>query len=387
MKHRFETFGGIIASDDPPFLAFVDRQYMRELGAGESPLWDGADQGVGRLSAPTEVHLAATNACPVKCDHCYMDGGSAAAGEMDQATFERGLQVLADMGVFHVALGGGEALMRKDIFALAQRARQLGLVPNLTVSGYLMTPALAERMTVFGQVNVSVDGAGPMAGVFRAPERFAEADAAIDLLVGAGVPTGINCVIGRRNAPGIADLFAYAKQKGVNEIEFLRLKPVGRGASVYAAERTTYEQNVALTPLLAELSEETGICAKVDCSFVPMMCHHEPPLEVLEATATYGCEAANVLLGIRSDGSVAGCSFLPTQDLSLFDLPDQWDSHPSFEQLRTWTDHAPEPCRSCRYLELCKGGCHAVAAFVSGDLMAPDPDCPRVVDYARQEGP
>ncbi|RLB55448.1 MAG: hypothetical protein DRI90_19445, partial [Deltaproteobacteria bacterium] len=90
MKHRFETFGGIIASDDPPFLAFVDRQYMRELGVGESPLWDGADQGVGRLSAPTEVHLAATNACPVKCDHCYMDGGSAAAGEMDQATFERG---------------------------------------------------------------------------------------------------------------------------------------------------------------------------------------------------------------------------------------------------------------------------------------------------------
>ncbi len=386
MKHRFETFGGIIASEDPPFLAFVDRQYMRELGLGESPLWGGSNEGIGLLSAPTEVHLAATSACPVRCDHCYMDGGERVDGEMDVATFERGLKVLADMGVFHVALGGGEALTRKEIFTLAERARELGLVPNLTISGSLLTPSLAERMSVFGQVNVSVDGVGAHRGVFREAERCAEADAAIEMLVAAGVPTGINCVVGRRNFAGIADLFDYGKDKGVNEIEFLRFKPVGRGASVYAAERTTYEQNVAITPLLAELSEQTGLCAKIDCSFVPMMCHHEPPLEVLEATATYGCEAGNVLLGVRSDGSVAGCSFLPSQGLSLFELRDRWETDPSFQQLRTWTQHAPEPCRSCGYLELCKGGCHAVAAFVTGDLSSPDPDCPRVVDHARREG-
>ncbi|MBW2455084.1 MAG: radical SAM protein [Deltaproteobacteria bacterium] len=386
MKHRFETFGGIIASEQPPFLAFVDRQYMRELGLGGSPLWNREDERVGLLSAPTEVHLAATAACPVQCDHCYMDSGSSVAGEMDTATFERALQVLADMGVFHVALGGGEALMREDLFHLAGRARDLGLVPNLTISGSLLTSALAAQMTVFGQVNVSVDGAGETHGVFRAGHRFAEADEAIDRLVAAGVPTGINCVVGRRNFDGIPDLFAYAASKGVNEIEFLRLKPAGRGASLYETERTTYDQNVALTPMLAELSEETGLCAKIDCSFVPMMCHHEPPLELLEATATYGCEAANVLLGARSDGAVAGCSFLPSHGLSLFDLPDQWETDPAFVQLRSWTQHAPEPCRSCPYLELCKGGCHAVAAFVTGDLLHPDPDCPRVVDHVREGG-
>ena len=35
MKHRYENFGGIIASDAPPFLAFVDRQFMRDLGLPE----------------------------------------------------------------------------------------------------------------------------------------------------------------------------------------------------------------------------------------------------------------------------------------------------------------------------------------------------------------
>jgi hypothetical protein len=29
MKYRYENFGGIVASENPPFLAFVDRTYMR----------------------------------------------------------------------------------------------------------------------------------------------------------------------------------------------------------------------------------------------------------------------------------------------------------------------------------------------------------------------
>ncbi len=61
MKYRFENFGGIIAGQKPPFLAFVDRNYMRELGLGESLLWDTDDESIGLLSAPTEEHFAITN--------------------------------------------------------------------------------------------------------------------------------------------------------------------------------------------------------------------------------------------------------------------------------------------------------------------------------------
>jgi radical SAM protein with 4Fe4S-binding SPASM domain len=380
MKYRFETFGGIIASEEPPFLAFVDRQFMREQGLGESPLWQSADEEIGLLSAPTEVHLAATNACPVRCQHCYMASGEGAPDEMDTPTFRRALEVLARAGVFHIALGGGEALMRAEIFELAAYARELGMVPNLTISGAVMTPALADRMNVFGQVNLSVDGVGRSSGAFRAPGLFDMADRAIDLLLRAGVATGINCVVGRRNFDDIPALFDYARSKGANEIEFLRLKPVGRGKSAYASDRTTYDQNVTLTPMIAELSQRTGLCAKIDCSFVPMMCFHRPPHELLEATATYGCEAANVLLGVNCAGEVAGCSFLPSSGLSVFELEKSWDTDQTFQALRSWPLQAPEPCRSCDYLQICKGGCHAVAAFVTGSPGNPDPDCPWVVD-------
>jgi radical SAM protein with 4Fe4S-binding SPASM domain len=287
------------------------------------------------------------------------------------------------MGVFHVALGGGEALAREDLFEIAAHARAVGLVPNLTVSGALMTPEVAARMEVFGQVNVSIDGVGEPYGVYRDGTGFAAADAALGMLVAAGVPAGINCVVGRTNFGAIRELFEYASRAGANEIEFLRLKPAGRGGGPYRRDRTDHHQNLELFPMLQRLSDEHGVTAKVDCSFLPMVCEHRPPADYLEATGTYGCVAGNVLLGARSDGSLAGCSFLPPLETDVFSLAAAWDEHPELERLRSWPQRAPEPCRSCEYLEICRGGCRAVAAF-AGDPDGLDPDCPRVVRY-RQE--
>ena len=139
LKYRFENFGGIIASENPPFLAFVDRNYMRELGLDKSGIWDASDETIGRLSAPTEVHFAITNKCSVGCPHCYMDAGKHDDGELDTASFKRALDILAQMKVFHIALGGGEALERRDLFEIAEYARRKGLVPNLTTSGSRIT--------------------------------------------------------------------------------------------------------------------------------------------------------------------------------------------------------------------------------------------------------
>ena len=378
MKYRYESFGGIVASEDPPFLAFADRAFMRGIVAGESPLWKDGAEHLGLLSAPTEVHLSATNQCPNRCPHCYMDSGVADRGEMSTDTFKKALDCLAAMGVFHVALGGGEALARPDLFELASHARRIGLVPNLTISGALLTRETAAKMNLFGQVNLSLDAVGPDSAVFRGTDISSQVEAAARMLVESGVATGINCVLGRKNYPGIERLFAFARNNGLNELEFLRLKPVGRGRQVFRDERMTPEQNIDLCPRLQGLSENYSIRAKIDCSFIPMLCHHSPPLEVLESLGAYGCEAGNILVGARSDGTVSGCSFLPGTGLTLFDLSERWASDPVLGHFRHWRRRAPSPCNTCTYLNLCNGGCHAVSAFLTGDPDRPDPDCPSV---------
>ena len=379
MRHRFESFGGIIATDDPPLLAFVDRQYMRELGLPPSARWE-APAGADYLSAPVEVHIACTNRCSQGCSHCYMDSGLEDSRALDTARFKEALDVLADMGVFHVALGGGEALQREDLFELAAHARRAGLVPNLTTNGRLVDRHAAERLKVFGQVNLSLDGVGEFAGVFRDGADFGVVDKAFGWLMDAGVSTGINCVVGRDNLDGLPALFRYAANKGVSEIELLRFKPSGRAVALYARHKTTPEQNRMMYPFFQRLSQESGVKTKIDCSFLPMLCYHRPPLEWLEAYCVCGCEAGNFLIGARSDGRICGCSFLPSLDLTVFDLPEAWAGAPEFRRYRRWRETAPEPCASCEYLRFCKGGCHAVALSVAGRVDAPDPDCPRVVE-------
>ncbi len=383
MRWRYEDFGAIVASEEPPLLAFVDRAFVRSLGLPPSPDWRGPQPAVGLLAAPTEVHLALTNRCEAGCRHCYMDSGAAENVELDTAGVRAALARLAALGVFHVALGGGEALLRADLWELAGHARELGLVPNLTVSGRGVGPAVADRLRAFGQVNVSMDAGRPEAfGVHGRTLPFEQADRATQALVAAGVACGINCVLGRANFDELEGLFAYAQRRGLNEVEVLRLKPAGRGATGYASARCTPEQHLRLVPRLQELAARYRVPAKIDCSLVPMLCAHEPPRELLEALCTYGCEAGNVLLGARASGRVCGCSFLPPLAVSLVELPDEIAAVPGLHALRTWFRSAPEPCRSCPYLDICKGGCRAVAAHVLGDPFLPDPECPQVVAHA-----
>jgi radical SAM protein with 4Fe4S-binding SPASM domain len=382
MRYRFENFGGIIASEQPPFLAYVDQAYMQELGLGPSPLWEKKSRS-NILSAPTEVHLAITNRCTHTCNHCYMDSGEQMKNEMDLQGVKKALKALADFGVFHVALGGGEALLRSDLIEIAGYAREVGLVPNLTISGNHLTKDLAGQLTIMGQINVSVDAPATHAGVYREKTLFQTVDRAIDLLLRAGVPTGINCVVGKDTFPHIPGLFSYARSKGVNEIEFLRFKPVGRGRHMYRTLKTTPDQNTRLVPMLAGLSQKHNITAKIDCSFIPMLCIHQPSCDYLQATATYGCEAGNVLIGAKSDGQVNACSFLPPSGISVYNLAARWEDD-YFEQFRRWHTHPPAPCDTCEYLTICKGGCHAVSLFYYGDIHHPDPGCPRVAEYNRK---
>lgn len=373
MKHRMESFGGILALEDPPMLVHVDRNFMRGLGHGPSPLWEGPESSL--LSAPLEVHFSVTNACTLRCRHCYMDSGERDAGELSAEAFRKVVDLLAGMGVFHMALGGGEALERPDLFELASYVRSRGIVPNLTTNGLLMTREAAAKCRIFGQVNVSIDGVERFREAGRDPEALAEAVRGVDLLLEAGVNVGLNCVVVRQSFEQLPGVFAFAGERGLTDLEFLRLKPSGRGRLDYFARRLTPEQNREFYPLIRDLSLEYGVPAKIDCSFVPMFCWHRPDKALMEQFSVYGCEAGNVLLGVRSDGRFAGCSFL-TGEESIFELPRLWSGSAQLSRLRSWTDRAPEPCRACAYLDICKGGCRAVAEFVAGDFSAPDPECP-----------
>src|SRR5437868_5314949 len=159
VRARAERFGGIVEVARPRALLHVDREMMRELGQPHSPLWDSAAPDDAPLVAPTEVHVVLSRRCAAGCTGCYVDATpDGAALSLDEA--RRILDELAAMGVFHVALGGGEALELDYLFEVAAHARAVGITPNLTTSGLGLDAAAAKRCAIFGQINVSIDGIG-----------------------------------------------------------------------------------------------------------------------------------------------------------------------------------------------------------------------------------
>ena len=373
---RAERFGGIVEVERPRALLHVDQELMRELGEPESPLWGLPVEGP--LSAPTEVHVVLSRRCAAGCKGCYVDATpQGAALSFEEAC--RILDELAEMGVFHVALGGGEALELDYLFAVAEHARARGITPNLTTSGLGLDQTSARKCAVFGQINVSVDGVGAAYEKARGFDGFRHAERALRLLRAVKPEVGVNCVVSRSSFDHVPDVARLVRKLRLNELELLRFKPVGRGARL--DEELTPQQSRELFPMARRLVWRHRIRVKLDCSFAPMVFWHKPSKAAAAFFGVQGCVGGDVLAAVQPEGAFTGCSFT-SQAAADARVPGAaraaWAD--GFHEFRDYVRDAPEPCASCDYLHLCRGGCRAVAG-AHGAFAAPDPGCPRVQEH------
>jgi radical SAM protein with 4Fe4S-binding SPASM domain len=387
---RAEAFGGIVQLETPRALVFVDRDYARGLGHDGGARWSdpAADGEIGKqpLAAPLEAHLQLTNRCGAGCQGCYTGATpQGAAGEWGLDAWKRAVDALADAGVFHLALGGGESATLPWLGELARHARARGLVPNLTTSGLEGLELLLPIASLFGQINVSVDGIGPAYARVRGFDGFARADAAVAALRAVKEEIGANVVVTRGNFDELDQIFRWARRRKLNELELLRFKPAGRGTGdTYQALRCTDEQHRAFLPTILRLARRHRLRVRVDCSYTPMIAWHDPGAELLASLAVYGCTGGDFLIGAKASGVMTACSFAAPPDGKprVTDVGSYWEQPGAFGEFRRWREDAAEPCRSCAYHHLCRGGCRVVSAH-AGNAAAPDPECPAVRAHRR----
>lgn len=380
-RWRHERFGAIVALDTPPILAHVDQELAEELGIPSSPLWKQPAREA--LSAPVEAHLTVTKRCNLACTHCYQESApSEGATDLPLDAWLERLDALGRAKVFHVAIGGGEALTRPDLLTIAEAARARGITPNLTTNGALVNEAFAARAAkLFGQINVSIDVMPPLR--LFGEDKATTGMRAATLLIAAGARVGANVVVARANFDALDPVVAWAKKAGLVEVELLRLKPTGRARERYLEERLTEEQRLRMFPLALELAAKHQLSVKLDCSAAPFVACHDPDPERLELYEVAGCIGGLSLLGVDERGRTSACSFYPGKGDDLLDLEKGWESSRAYAPFRDYVARAAEPCRSCPYLGICRGGCRAVALFLTGREDAADPECPRVLAASR----
>lgn len=327
-------------------------------------------------AAPYEVHLTIGHRCSQGCRGCYIDARPDAVDSMSDADWTRVLERLARLGVFHLALGAGEDVPLQRLVNLATRARRLGMLPNLSTSGRQLTPRLVERLRVFEQVHLNLDGTGTGAATGLPP--WPPGRLLVLRLLRAYHPrVGVNLVLTRHNCDHLPEVFRALRRERVRSIELLRYKPAGRGRRDYADMALTRRQGRRLVRRVLALSLRWLVTVRLDCSFAPFVCAAGFSPALLRRIGLAGCVGGSWLLSVDGRGRLSACSFhQPRQPPGH----EQIGTPGLFGEFRDWIARAPEPCRSCRYLSICRGGCHVVAEHVSGTFYAPDPECPLLGD-------
>jgi organic radical activating enzyme len=111
-------------------------------------------------STPTFVVWDITFACPLRCSHCYSESGRRPSRQLRAEELFRVTDTLISMKPPIVVFSGGEPLLVKEVFEVADRMSKAGIKLFLYTSGWALEPTMISAiMGLFSRVTVSVDGA------------------------------------------------------------------------------------------------------------------------------------------------------------------------------------------------------------------------------------
>lgn len=360
--------------------------------------------------APFLVVWNYTRSCNLKCKHCYEDAGpEPLPDELTTEEAKRAIDEFEEAGVVAIAFSGGEPLMRKDIFEVAQYAKSKGFFISIATNGVLITKDVARKMKrVFDYAEISLDGFEEVHDEFRGVKGSWKLTCeGIRNCVAEGIDTCVALTATRYNLKEIPKLIDFAEgDLGAKRAIVFNYIPVRRGKDIVEADLSPEERHNLLKYLYSRMMESNCrlICystapqySMVSWEFaygaysgiVPTHFTNEGAMRALQGrTKTLaeflgGCGAGRLYCGLEPNGDITPCVFIPIKigNIRKERLRDVWHSSEVLHRLRD--REAIKGCKECKYIYIC-GGCRARAYGYYGDLQAPDPGCIHNLRYWRE---
>lgn len=339
-----------------------------------------------------------TRTCNLKCVHCYTD--SEAKKYPDELTTEQAKAVLDDLADFKVPavlFSGGEPLVRKDIFELAEHARSRGLHVVLSTNGTLIDKSIAERFVQvkFAYIGISLDSATPQVhdefrGVKGAFERTMQG---FRYCVEAGQKVGLRLTLTRHTAQDLDKIFDFIDRENIDRACFYHLCPAGRGKSLNSL--TAEESRAAMDTIFRRSREFAERGKRTEILTVDNHC--DGPYLYLKMKEEGHPRAEQVMDMLRWNGGgryssgvgIANIDFYGNVHADQFSMfrsfgnvkqrkfSEIWQdtSNPIMAGLKDRLDLLTGRCGTCRFKEVCGGALRARAEITTGEPWAPDPGC------------
>lgn len=324
------------------------------------------------LKAPLIVNWSLNYSCNFSCSHCYSRNETC-----DELPTEQVLEAgrrLAAAGVLFANFGGGEPLLRRDLFAITGELTGMGLSCSMNSNGWLIDAEAAAAMAGagFASVGLSMDSHRPEVhdGFRNMPGSFERVQAAAKHIRAAGIKLTLSTVVSRINFSDIEEIVALAVAMDAACLYLHNFKCSGRGYENRAEldlEPSQWREFYRGALALAKKEK------RIDISF------DDPIIASLEGgsrdTENPGSSCGKLSLHLRPNGDITPCGFIPLTvgNILADDFGELWRTSEVLTAMRE--KEAKGKCVSCGHYADCLGGCTARAFAVTGDLNAPDPHC------------
>ena len=352
---------------------------------------------------PILVFWETTRACGLACRHCRASAiAEALPGELSTADGLKLVESLAGFGSPRPVLvaTGGDVLMRHDLDAIADRARELrvplALAPSVTP---LLTEARVASLRRRGVkiASISLDGATRAThdGIRGVDGHFERTLEAIRLLRRGGLTVQVNTVVMRETVEELPAIARLVRDTGAGIWELFFLVQVGRGSRL---EELTPAENEDVCHFLVDASRYGFVVRTVEAPFFRRVVAERASGQVPSGSElalrlrsgllaelgaprtepraqTKGTRDGRGIVFVGHDGTVTPSGFLPLAlgNVKDDDLVELYRHHPLLQSIRAAAFAGQ--CGRCPYREAC-GGSRARAFAATGDPLGEDPACP-----------
>lgn len=359
-----------------------------------------------RLVAPFLVVWNYTNACNLRCKHCYQKAEKPLHDELTTDEKKHIIDQLAENDVVAVAFSGGEPLIAPDFFEIAYYASQKNIYVSIATNGTLLTKNIVNRLVESGvkYVEISLDAVSPeihdrFRGVKGAWKRTI--DGIRNAVENDELFVCIASTISRYNFSEVNQLIELAKELGVRRFLAFNFIPTGNARNIKDMDLSPLMREQLLEILYNHLRngnlevmttapQFARVCmSKSKDTFAMAHFGAGESNEKTRMLAEFigGCGAGRLYCAIQPNGVVTPCVYLPIQvgDLRKESFMHIWESSKVLKALRS-RNNLKGSCGRCNYRYVC-GGCRARAYAYTGSINGCDPGCIRNTTFYSRYAP
>lgn len=321
---------------------------------------------------PYHLVWIATNSCNARCVHCSTEATKRLPDELSTNEVKKMFRDLSGIGIFDIAISGGEPFVRGDMIEIIEYMTSLGFKVGIGSNGSTVTKRITDslkRLKV-SRLQISIDGTEEIHDLSRRWNGlFKKSKQAILFGIESGLNVHVCMTLHKLNYSDMEEVIAMCADWGVRRFNLSRFIPTGRGDSALDLDKELWHKlMIRYEDIKADYLGRIEMTTHLSQSilFNPEL-NHYPGFIGCQAGIGQGC--------IGPTGDVSPCVMLPVKvgNIREQSFEDIWRDSSLINNLKS-RNRLKGRCGICSFKDKC-GGCRAVAYSYTGDVFETDYRC------------